>query len=62
MKESPVIKMGDFEVRLEIEEPTPETLEVARNELRETPERIKASVEELRQLLKGKLRKIIMKS
>lgn len=54
----PFIDLGDgFVIRLEYEDLTEEKYkEKARNELRESPEIIKNAVEELRSLIKGKLR------
>ncbi len=46
--------VGDLQIRLEIEEPSSELKEIARKELRETPEIVEAAKEELRDLLKGK--------
>ena len=40
-------------VRLETESPRPEILEIAENELRETPERVEEATKELRKLLRG---------
>ncbi|XP_044726959.1 alpha-tocopherol transfer protein-like isoform X2 [Chrysoperla carnea] len=48
----PSIKLGDFILRFEIDPPTSEMLEVARKELRETPEVSEKAVKELRELLK----------
>lgn len=50
----PSIKLGDFTLEIEIGPPSPELQEVAKKELRETPEVQKESMERLRELLKGK--------
>jgi len=52
MKEMPALRFGDVELKLELEELTPEQKEVARMELRETPDLSRESLEELRALLK----------
>lgn len=48
----PVIQLGDFSLKFELESLTPEMQEIARKELRECPERKKESLAELRELLK----------
>lgn len=48
----PKIELGEFVLTLELDELSPELATVAENELRETPELVKKSIEELRQLLK----------
>lgn len=53
LKELPTLVIGDHQIRLEIEEPSPELKEIARKELRETPEIVEAAKEELKELLKG---------
>lgn len=50
----PSIKLGNFILRFEIDEATPEVLEIARKELRENPDVSREAVKELRDLLKGK--------
>lgn len=50
---SPYITIGDFEIRLENEKPDAETLKVAVDELRETPDIVQPAIEELRNLLKN---------
>lgn len=52
--EIPVIQLGDLTLRFELEDLDDIGLEVAERELRETPERKAAAIEELRALLKGK--------
>lgn len=51
---SPYIKIGDFEIRLENEKPDADTLKIAIDELRETPDIVQPAIEELRNLLKSK--------
>jgi hypothetical protein len=48
----PSIKLGDYTLRLELDELTPFGQEVAVKELRETPENKESSIKELRNLLK----------
>lgn len=52
----PFIDLGDgYKIRLEYEDLQEEKyIEKARTELRETPEVVKAAVEELRELIKGR--------
>lgn len=52
----PAVQLGDFLLQFELDEPSEKVKEIARRELRETPENVKPAVEELRRLLKGKLR------
>ncbi|CAG4943958.1 unnamed protein product [Colias eurytheme] len=47
----PGVQLGDFLLQFELDEPKESVREIARNELRETPEIIKPAVEELRRLL-----------
>lgn len=49
----PTVQLGDFTLQIEIEELSPEVKEIARKELRETPEIKKQAVAELKALLKG---------
>jgi hypothetical protein len=55
-KEIPYIDLGEgYKIRLEFEDLIEDVyIEKAKNELRETPEVVKAAVEELRALIKGK--------
>ncbi|XP_014599841.1 PREDICTED: alpha-tocopherol transfer protein-like isoform X1 [Polistes canadensis] len=53
VKELPFIKLGDFILQFEIGPLNPELQEVARKELRETPELQKESMERLKELLKA---------
>lgn len=55
LKELPTLTIGDLSIRLETEEPSAELKEIARKELRETPEVVEAAKKELKELLKGKL-------
>lgn len=54
VEELPSVQLGDYVLRFELEDLTPFGKEVAKNELRETPEIRAAAIEELRTLLKGK--------
>lgn len=49
----PGVQLGDFLLQFELEEPSESVREIARRELRETPEVVKPAVEELRRLLEG---------
>ncbi|XP_046620974.1 alpha-tocopherol transfer protein-like isoform X1 [Neodiprion virginianus] len=49
----PSLKLGDFTLEFELGPPSAELVEVAKNELRETPERTKEAVAQLRELLNG---------
>lgn len=52
----PFIQIGDFKLRLELDDDlSPELLEVAVKELRETPEQQEQSITELKALLESKL-------
>lgn len=50
--ELPALKFGDTHLKLELEELSPEMKEIARKELRETPDVAKEAIQELRALLK----------
>ncbi|XP_040165972.1 clavesin-1 isoform X2 [Anopheles arabiensis] len=52
VEELPSVQLGDYVLRFELEDLTPFGKEVAKNELRETPEIRAAAIEELRTLLK----------
>ncbi|XP_032668663.1 alpha-tocopherol transfer protein-like isoform X2 [Odontomachus brunneus] len=52
-EEMPSIKIGNFLLRFELEPASSEMLEVARKELRETPEVQKEAIERLKELLKA---------
>lgn len=52
--ELPYLKFPNYTLKLELEEPTPEVLEIAQKELRENPDRTKEAVQQLIELLKGK--------
>jgi hypothetical protein len=54
LEELPSLKIGDFILTIELGELTPEVKEIARKELRETPEVRKQAIVELRDLLRGK--------
>lgn len=54
LEELPSVKLGDFILEFELEELSPEMKEVARKELRETPDVARDAVVALRDLLKGK--------
>lgn len=51
----PSLKLGDFTLEFEISPPGPELQEVAKKELRETPEIQNESIAQLKELLKGKI-------
>lgn len=51
----PEAKFGDYIFRLEVNHVSEAAREVARTELRETPENIENGLKELRRLLKGYL-------
>ena len=53
MQQLPSLKLGDFTLEFELGPPSAEIQEVAKRELRESPELQKQSIEKLRQLLKG---------
>ncbi|XP_013201284.1 alpha-tocopherol transfer protein-like isoform X1 [Amyelois transitella] len=48
----PGVQLGDFLLQIELDEPRESVREIARKELRETPEVVKPAVEELRRVLK----------
>ncbi|CAH1953957.1 unnamed protein product [Acanthoscelides obtectus] len=52
MSEMPTIQLGNFTLQMELEDLRPEVQEIARKELRETPEIKKEAIEKLRELLK----------
>lgn len=49
----PAVQLGDFLLQIELDEPRPSVQEIAREELRETPEVVEPAVAELRRLLEG---------
>lgn len=49
----PGVQLGDFLLQFELDEPRESVREIARRELRETPDVVTPAVEELRRLLKG---------
>lgn len=51
----PGVQLGDFLLQFELDEPRESVQEIARKELRETPENVKPAVDELRRLLRGNL-------
>lgn len=51
MDEIPVMKFGDITLEIELQDLSPEFQEIAKKELRETPEVVKESVTKLRELL-----------
>lgn len=53
LDEVPVVKFGPNTLEVELQELTPESKEVAKKELRETPDVARVAVKELRDLLKG---------
>lgn len=54
MDELPTVQLGDFKLEFELGEPSPKVQEIARKELRETPDVVKEAIPALRDLLKGK--------
>jgi hypothetical protein len=54
LEEIPTLKVGEYVFHLEVNDMTPEVKEIAKNELRETPEVSKEAVITLRDLLRGK--------
>lgn len=54
LEEIPCLKVGEHVFYLEVNDMTPEVKELARKELRETPEVCKEAVIVLRDLLRGK--------
>ncbi|XP_063239745.1 alpha-tocopherol transfer protein-like isoform X2 [Bacillus rossius redtenbacheri] len=51
MTEKPFVRLGDFDLTIELDDPSSELLEKAREELRETPDLARESVQALRDLL-----------
>lgn len=49
----PTVELGNYTLTIELEELKPEVKEIARKELRETPEVAQSAVQELKELLKG---------
>lgn len=49
----PAVQLGDFLLQFELDDPDEKVKDIARRELRETPDVVKPAVEELRRLLKG---------
>jgi hypothetical protein len=49
----PSVQLGSFTLTIELDDLTPELREVARKELRETPDVVKPALEELKAILKG---------
>lgn len=49
----PAVQLGAFTLTIELDDLTPELKEVARKELRETPDVVKPAIEELKSILKG---------
>lgn len=54
LEELPYIQLGDFTLQFELDEPDSEMMEIARKELRETPDVSRDAVVALRDILKGK--------
>ena len=53
LEKIPGVQLGDFLLQFELDEPRESVRDIARKELRETPEVAKPAVEELRRLLEG---------
>lgn len=51
--ETPCLQIGEYTLRFELDPPNAEFQEIARKELRETPEIQKESIARLRELLQG---------
>lgn len=49
----PTVELGNYTLTIELDELKPEVKEIARKELRETPEVAQRAVQELKALLKG---------
>lgn len=49
----PTIKLGEYTLQMELEDLKPEVQEIAKKELRETPDVKRDAIVELRDLLKG---------
>lgn len=54
---NPYIELGDYEIRLENEKPDEAVLQKSRDELREVPEITAPAILELRELVKGNVRR-----
>lgn len=52
LEELPVVHVGEYTLRLEVDELRPEIKEIARKELRENPDIVRESIETLKDLLK----------
>ncbi|XP_050309793.1 alpha-tocopherol transfer protein-like isoform X3 [Anthonomus grandis grandis] len=52
MTEMPTVQLGNYTLQVELKEPNSKVQEIARKELRETPEVAQAAIKELRELLK----------
>ncbi|XP_076270366.1 alpha-tocopherol transfer protein-like isoform X3 [Rhynchophorus ferrugineus] len=52
LEEMPTVVLGNYVLQIELEDLKPEVEEIARKELRETPDVAKAAIKELRELLK----------
>lgn len=59
LKEVPYLKIGNNTLELELNPPNPELQEVAKKELRESPELQKEAVARLKELLKGSILNVI---
>lgn len=49
----PALQLGDFVLQIELDDPSEAVREIARLELRETPEVTESAIAELRRLLAG---------
>lgn len=54
--EMPCVRFGNAVLKLELEEPSEDVVEIARKELRETPEVREEAIKKLRALLEGRNR------
>lgn len=57
---TPYIQFGDYEIRLENEQPDEAVLQKSRDELRELPEITAPAILELREMVKGNRRNYII--
>lgn len=53
LEKIPGVQLGDFLLQFELDEPRESVREIARRELRETPDIVKPAIEELKKLLEG---------
>lgn len=56
----PAVQLGDFLLQIELDDPSESVREIARRELRETPDVVIPAIEDLKKLLKGMFSTICM--